>query len=122
MNIFIEDTFDSAHSLPHLPETHKCHFLHGHTYRIRLEFTGPMTDQGWIIDYGIVKAHWSTLKKALDHKFLNEIVPLSTAENITLYIVADLKARLKDYGPPLVRLARVEMRETERCGVVWEAK
>ena len=32
MRIFKTFTFDSAHSLPHVPDGHKCKNIHGHTY------------------------------------------------------------------------------------------
>lgn len=120
MRIFVEDSFDSAHSLPHLPKDHKCHDLHGHTYRIRLEITGPMTEAGWIVDYGVVKSYWGFVKQMLDHKYINAVVPVSTCENLAFYIAKELDEKLKKFGPPLVRLCRIELRETERCGVVLE--
>lgn len=122
MRIFIEDTFDSAHSLPHLPETHKCHHLHGHTYRVRLEVIGPLTDDGWIVDYSVIKSHWQIVKNRLDHKFINEIVPLSTCENLALYVMNEMSRRLSEFGPPMIKMSGLELRETEKCGVVLEAK
>lgn len=122
LSIFIEDSFDSAHSLPHLPESHKCHFLHGHTYKVRLEFAGPVTGDGWIVDYGVVKSYWGMVKQHLDHKFLNEIVPLSTCENIAAHVFGEVSRIIARLGPPLVKLTRVELRETERCGAVIEIK
>lgn len=120
MRVFIEDSFDSAHSLPHLPKSHKCHAIHGHTYRVRLEFDGPMTPDGWIVDYGVVKSYWGFVKSKLDHVFLNAVIPISTCENIATWIAVEVSERMGRMGPPLVKLARVELRETERCGVVWE--
>lgn len=119
MRIFIEDSFDSAHSLPHLPADHKCHHLHGHTYKIRMEFSGPISEKGWVVDYGVVKSYWGFTKQRIDHKFINEFVPISTCENLAAWIWCDLCNHMK-LGPPMVKLERIELRETERCGVVYE--
>jgi 6-pyruvoyltetrahydropterin/6-carboxytetrahydropterin synthase len=119
--IFVEDSFDSAHSLPHLPAEHKCHALHGHTYKIRIEFDGPIDPgTGWIVDYGVVKSYWQFSKNKVDHVFLNAIVPVSTCENLARYLWNSMAVDLKKFGPPMVKLARLELRETERCGAVIE--
>ena len=121
ISIFVEDSFDSAHSLPHLPKEHKCHNLHGHTYRIRIEVSGPVSKRnGWIVDYGVVKSHWSLLKDQLDHQFLNAIIPVSTCENLAAWIASELQQRFVVFGPPSVRVSAIELRETERCGVRLE--
>jgi 6-pyruvoyltetrahydropterin/6-carboxytetrahydropterin synthase len=116
MRIFLEDSFDAAHWLPNVPVEHKCHSLHGHTYRIRLEVTGKVgLKTGWIIDYGDVKAAWETVKSSVDHRCLNEIIGMenSTCENLTYWIMDRLKPKLRG-------LCKIEIRETERCGVVLD--
>ena len=107
--IFIEDSFDSAHWLPNVPEDHKCHRMHGHTYRIRLEVFGPVDPvTGWIIDYTELKAEWEIIKRDLDHKTLNDVLPNPTCELIAAYI-----------GSWLPMVSQIELRETVNCGVVW---
>lgn len=109
MTIFVEDSFDSAHYLPHVPEGHKCARMHGHTYRIRLEVSGdvgPAT--GWLVDYSEVKAAWEPIKDRLDHHCLNELLPNPTCELIAEWI-----------GAAMPMLSRIELRETVHCGVVW---
>lgn len=112
ISIFIEDSFDSAHLLPNVPTDHKCQRMHGHTYRVRLEVAGEVDHRtGWIIDYAELKAAWEPLHKQLDHQILNGIPGLSnpTCELIAQWI-----------GDRLPMVTRVELRETERCGVIWE--
>ena len=117
MRIFIEDSFDSAHSLPNVRKTHKCYREHGHTYRIHLEFCGEVDEMlGWIVDYADVKAVWEPIKRRLDHHRLNEFIPNPTCELIAKWIVLKFQRSL----PPQAELWRVELRETEHCGVVWE--
>ena len=109
MTIFVEDSFDSAHWLPEVPEGHKCKRMHGHTYRVRLEISGkvdPVT--GWVIDYAELKAKWLPIKDQLDHRLLNDFIDNPTCENIAKWIGVTLG------------IHRVELRETVNCGVVWE--
>jgi 6-pyruvoyltetrahydropterin/6-carboxytetrahydropterin synthase len=118
MRIFVEDSFDSAHRLPNVPPTHKCANIHGHTYRIRLEIGGDVDPRmGWIIDYRDVKSVWDAVKEKLDHRSLNYVDGLEnpTCENIAAWIWDALK-------PDLPGLARIELRETEHCGVVLEGR
>ena len=116
MTIFVEDSFDAAHWLPKVAEGHKCRALHGHTYRIRLEFGGGVDPvMGWVIDYGEVKDVWGRVKSLLDHKCLNEVISNPTCENLALFVKNAIE---ETYVGEL--LQRIEIRETERCGVVLD--
>jgi 6-pyruvoyltetrahydropterin/6-carboxytetrahydropterin synthase len=116
MRIFVEDSFDSAHWLPNVPVGHKCGQLHGHTYRIRLEFSGDVDPvMGWVIDYSEIKTLWGRVKSLLDHKCLNDILSNPTCENIALFVKGNI-------GDTYAGLSRIEIRETERCGVVLDCK
>lgn len=107
--IFLKDSFDSAHWLPGVPDGHKCKTMHGHTYRICLYVQGSVNPStGWIIDYAELKEQWDKVHKLLDHKTLNDELPNPTCELIALWIADRL---------PMVD--RIELKETERCGVVW---
>lgn len=114
MMIFIEDSFDSAHYLPHVPEGHKCGRMHGHTYRVRIEISGEVdAHTGFIVDYAEVKERWGILHKQLDHQCLNDIF-----ENPTCEVMADW------IGLQMTRKGRfscsaVELRETQNCGARW---
>ena len=67
-------TFEAAHFLPEVAETHKCHRMHGHSFRVELQFEGPVdAKMGWFIDYGEVDDIFAPLHKQLDHNCLNEI-------------------------------------------------
>ena len=118
LRVFIEDSFDAAHWLPNVPLVHKCHALHGHTYKIRLEFEGqPGRESGWILDYAEAKCDWDKLKILVDHKCLNDIEQLEnpTCEKLTQYIERQMQAY-----PSGRLLRRIELRETEKCGAVLE--
>jgi 6-pyruvoyltetrahydropterin/6-carboxytetrahydropterin synthase len=116
LRIFLEDSFDSAHWLPNVPVDHKCHNMHGHTYRIRLEFGGAVDSQmGWVMDYAFVKLAWDQVKAQLDHRLLNDIPELGnpTCERIAEFVRDAI---------PCIGLKRIEIRETERCGVVLDCQ
>lgn len=110
--IFVEDTFDAAHFLPYVEPSHKCHNVHGHTYRVRLEIQGKVNNQGWVMDYAEVRQIWVAVKERLDHHCINNIPELEnpTAENIAQWIAIQLYLDLPG-------LSCVELRETEHCGV-----
>jgi 6-pyruvoyltetrahydropterin/6-carboxytetrahydropterin synthase len=70
-------TFDAAHRLLGLPETHKCHRLHGHTYGVEIQLHGVPDDRGFIVDYAELAEAWAPIFEELDHRYLNDIVGLS---------------------------------------------
>jgi len=89
--------FEAAHLLPHLPETHKCHRLHGHSFQVEIVVTGDVDPAfGWVMDYADVKAAFKPLWERLDHYYLNEIKGLEnpTSENLAIWIWNELKPRL----------------------------
>ncbi|MCB9287191.1 MAG: 6-carboxytetrahydropterin synthase QueD [Lewinellaceae bacterium] len=118
MEIFKEFTFDAAHYLPNVPETHKCRRLHGHTYRLRLWMKGGLDPHlGWVMDFGDIKAAWRSIEPLLDHRTLNEVEGLEnpTAEHIAVWIWGRLK-------PQLPLLHKVELWESPTAGVVYEGR
>lgn len=115
MEIIKEFTFDAAHHLPNVPDTHKCKNLHGHTYRVRLCIEGPLDPLlGWVMDFADIKAAWKPLEQQLDHQVLNNIPGMTntTAEELAMWIYYQLK-------PALPLLSRVELFETPTSGVIY---
>ena len=97
--------FDSAHSLPHLPADHKCHRLHGHTYKLVVHVRGDLKEQ-WVQDYAEIKAAVDPIVLQLDHKNLNDALAIpTTAENLCYWIWTRLE-------PLLPLLHRVDIHET----------
>lgn len=89
--------FEAAHRLPKVPVDHKCYRLHGHSYRVEIEVTGPIDpDTGWFIDYADLKQAWTPLRQALDHSCLNEVEGLEnpTSENLAVWIWQHMVDRL----------------------------
>ncbi len=44
--------------------------LHGHNYSVTLEVVGSLTDDAWVIDFGLLKKSGRAICDELDHKFL----------------------------------------------------
>ncbi|KAA9025816.1 6-carboxytetrahydropterin synthase QueD [Niallia endozanthoxylica] len=105
-----EFTFDAAHHL-HQYEG-KCKNLHGHTYKVIFGISGFVDERGILIDFGDIKEIWkSEIEIHLDHRYLNETLPLmnTTAENIVVWIYEKMTEALqKENRQQLYSGARVE--------------
>ena len=113
MRIFKEFTFEAAHRLPNVPPDHKCHRLHGHSFRVRLTLEGPLDPElAWVADFAEIKRAFRPLYEQLDHHYLNEIEGLEnpTAENLSRWIFLRLRDTL-----PLMSAIIVHETCTSRC-------
>ncbi|MBO0664181.1 6-carboxytetrahydropterin synthase QueD [Jiella sp. MQZ9-1] len=109
-------TFEAAHRLPHVPETHRCFRMHGHSYRIELTLEGEVDSAtGFVIDFFDVEAAFGPLLAQLDHHCLNEIEGLEnpTAEHIAVWIFERTR-------PKLPQLASVKVFETPMSWAEYE--
>lgn len=110
MEIFKEFTFDAAHWLPNVPKGHKCGNLHGHTYRVLVGITGPVSEEtGFVMDFGDFKKIVKQYIDDLDHSCLNDHIINPTAENL----VSWLWAVLDDHN---LSLSFIEVWETPTSG------
>ena len=48
--------------------------LHGHNYRVSFQVDGELTDEGWVIDFSILKQLVREQCDALDHRFLLQML------------------------------------------------
>ena len=106
--------FEACHSLPHLPENHKCRKLHGHSYEIVVHVQGEVDEaMGWFIDYAdISEAIAPIIAHKLDHQNLNETLGFkTTAENIAVWLYGSLKKK--------INVSCIEVRETPTSNVVY---
>ena len=118
MEIYKEFTFEAAHSLPKVPDGHKCARLHGHSYRIQVHVHGePGTKSGWIMDFAEIKSLVKPVIKELDHYYLNDIPGLEnpTSENLAIWIWDRLI-------PQLPNLSKIVVSETCTSGCVYSGK
>ena len=48
--------------------------LHGHNYRVSFQVDGELTDEGWVIDFSILKQLVREQCDALDHRFILQML------------------------------------------------
>ncbi len=97
-----EFTFSSAHRL--VEYQGRCENLHGHTYRMAVTVEAPPGPDGIAFDFMKLKEiiHRDVIS-VLDHRFLNDIIPQSTAENIAIWVWRKLEGAI-----PLVEVKLFE--------------
>ncbi len=107
--------FEAAHFIYNHPG--KCRNLHGHSYRLFVSVEGqPSAETGMIIDFDdLSKVVVGKVIARLDHRFLNDLIPLSTAENISRWIWEQLK-------PELPMLGQIEVYETTDNCVIYRGE
>jgi len=109
-------TFEAAHRLPNVPTTHKCHRMHGHSYRVELQLKSVVDPRtGFVIDFFDVEKVFGPVLESLDHHTLNDIDGLEnpTAENIAIWIWHKVK-------PLIDELNSVKVFETPFCWAEFE--
>jgi len=116
MEIFKKFTFDSAHSLPHVPDGHKCKNVHGHTYLLTISIENDLDEKfGWVMDFADLKSVMQPVIDQIDHKYLNDI---SGLENPTCEIL--VKWIWDAVVDDLPGLKRIKLYETPTSGAVYE--
>lgn len=116
MLIFKKFTFDSAHSLPKVPDRHKCKNVHGHTYLLTISIEGNLdAELGWVMDFADLKSVVDPLIKRIDHQYLNDIEGL---ENPTCELLA--RWIWMEIVNDIPGLKRIELNETPTSGAIYE--
>jgi 6-pyruvoyltetrahydropterin/6-carboxytetrahydropterin synthase len=106
----------AGHWLPKVPQGHKCSRPHGHNYTVEIELSGPVQDNGFIIDFFDLDTVVKPMLDRCDHQMLNDIEGLEnpTAENIAAWFRLGIVNRL----PASVGVAAVKVWETPTCYAV----
>jgi len=105
-----------------------CKNIHGHSYKVLVEFDGELNKEGMVIDYFDVEKIVNPIIEILDHAFMvnkdDKVVVeflekmnskkvlvdfQSTAENICLYLLSEIK---KENLPENVNEIKVRVYET----------
>ena len=105
--------FEAAHRLPNAPPGHKCRQLHGHSYTVILQVTGPVDPAtGWVIDFGQVWEVFEPIRARLDHCCLNDVPGLDnpTSEHIARWVWDQVKPLL-----PLLSAVTVQENPSNAC-------
>ena len=127
MKIAKEFRWEMGHRLPFHED--KCKNLHGHSYKMMVEFTGDLDENGMVLDYYIVKEIISPAVEELDHAFMvkdddEQLIKLleemdskhvkvnfhSTAENMVYYFIDKIK---NSNLPKNITAIKVKIFETE---------
>ena len=102
-------TFEAAHQLPW--HSGACRELHGHGYRLEVTVSGPLNDDGIVIDFADLRDVVAREVVArYDHKYLNDIIDNPTAE----LIAQDAWKRLEAAG---LDVSKLRLWETAECFV-----
>lgn len=105
--------FEAAHWLPGVPETHKCHRIHGHNYHMDVTVEGMQDNKtGFIVDFWDLDTIIEPIIKRVDHYMLNDVAGLEnpTAENIARWFYGEL------FNSPLNQcLKSIRIYETLDC-------
>ena len=112
----VEDSFAAAHKLP--AHKGKCKHLHGHTFRVRVTVCGKELDeeQGFLIDFGVIKGELKKLLDTFDHQFLNDL-PLFKDVPPTSEAIA--KTVFEELFNQLPGLSSVTVYESERAWATY---
>lgn len=111
-------TFEAAHRLPKVPETHRCHRMHGHSYRVEVTVAGAVdASTGFVIDFFDIEAVFAPVLKQLDHYCLNDIEGLEnpTAENIAIWL-------WRKIAQDIPSVAGIKVYETPHCWAEYEGR
>lgn len=91
--------FEAGHQLPNIECYGACRNLHGHTYKLTIEIEGIVNEYGWVMNFKDLKAIIKPkVIDVLDHSFINDIIPISTAENIIIWIEKQIKNDIEQFA------------------------
>ena len=89
-----EFTFSASHRLDHLPAEHQCARLHGHNYIVVVELAAAaLSPDGFVRDYHDLAALKAHIDAEFDHRHLNDVLAMPTAENLARYFHDWARAR-----------------------------
>lgn len=105
--------FEAAHTLPSLPDDHKCRQMHGHSFKVEISIEGEVDERiGWVYDHKRISQAMEPLLSRLDHAYLNDVPGLEspTIERLAAWFWRKLEVDL----PGLAEIVIYET-PTARC-------
>ena len=109
-------TFAASHQLTTLPDDHKCSRLHGHNYRVELRVISEGLDaHGFVVDFGLLGAIRDEIMATHDHRHLNDLYELPTAEMLAWKLFVSASQQLSKLTPRSVSISAVRVWETDDC-------
>lgn len=101
--------FEAAHHLPGYDG--KCARPHGHGYRLEVTVEGPIRDDGLVFDfYDLKRIVSERVVDRLDHRDLNDLIEMPSAENVLVWIRDALAGALD--AAPVVELRLYETEDS----------
>jgi 6-pyruvoyltetrahydropterin/6-carboxytetrahydropterin synthase len=108
MKVAKEFRWEMGHRLPE--HFGLCKNIHGHSYKLIVEFEGELDKQGMVIDFYDVEKIINPIIEKLDHAFMvNKNDEATTVENISKYLLLEIK---KGSFPENVSSVKVRVYET----------
>lgn len=102
-------TFSASHQLTGLPDDHQCSRLHGHNYIVEVVLESPTLNSiGFVQDYGALAPIKTYIDDKLDHRHLNDLFDVTTAEALAEHFYK----RFKHQFPLLVAVRVSETPKT----------
>lgn len=139
MKISKEFRWEMGHRIP--GHEGLCKNVHGHSYRMILEITGDISDNGMIIDFYDLGLIVKPVIESLDHSFLcqNTDLPLinflkennmkyvvtdfqSTVENICIYLAEIITGKIDKEKYPNIKRISVKIFETPNSYAEFSAE
>ena len=127
MRISKEFIWEMSHRLPFLDSP--CKNIHGHSYKMRVEIEGDLNELGMVLDYYDLASIVKPLIKSLDHSFICDkndaaviefleknnfkhhvIDSYTTAENLVIYFIDELKPKFIEY--PNINTLKIRVNES----------
>jgi 6-pyruvoyltetrahydropterin/6-carboxytetrahydropterin synthase len=101
--------FEAAHRLENYGG--ECEALHGHTWKFRVTVEAPVNEEGLAFDFVELKRIvGEKILSRLDHAYLNDILPVPTAEHVAVWIWERLSH---------LPIAEIRVWETSDCMVAY---
>lgn len=97
--------FDAAHYFEHFVAGHPNRALHGHSFQVEVALRGEADARtGFVVDFADIERACEGVRRALDHRLLNEVHGLGTPslENLCRWIWNELAP-----GLPALCMVRV---------------
>ncbi|MCA6215470.1 6-carboxytetrahydropterin synthase [Ideonella sp. B7] len=106
--------FEAAHTLHRTVDVEPSLRIHGHTYIAEVTLGGAPDEGGMVVDLGYLRRNIETLRRELDHRFLDEVAGLgpATLENLCAYL---WRAMELVYGAKLVCVEVRREASGDRC-------
>lgn len=105
--------FEAAHTLPSLPDDHKCRQMHGHSFKVEVSIHGEVDPEiGWVYDHKRISQAMNPLIEQLDHSYINDTEGL---ESPTIEVMAAWFWRKIEHQLPGLSEITIYETPTARC-------